>query len=107
MAHTYEELHQKTVAEMRAIAKGMDHEPLRGYTTMHKEQLLLALCTALGLEAHEHHEVVGVDKTKIKQQIRQLKVERDAALEAHDSKELKVIRRRIHRLKRKIHKATV
>ncbi len=107
MAHTYEELHQKTVAQMRAIAKGMDHEALRGYTTMHKEQLLLALCKALGLEAHEHHEVVGVDKARIKQQIRQLKVERDAALEAHDSKELKVIRRRIHRLKRKIHKATV
>ncbi len=107
MVHTYEELHQKTVAQMRAIAKGMDHEALRGYTTMHKEQLLLALCKALGLEAHEHHEVVGVDKTKIKQQIRLLKVERAAALEAHDSKELKVIRRRIHRLKRKIHKATV
>ncbi len=107
MAHTYEELHQKTVAELRAIAKEMDHEALRGYTTMHKEQLLLALCTALGLEAHEHHEVVGIGKAKIKQQIRQLKVERDAALEAHDSKELKVIRRRIHRLKRKIRKATV
>ncbi len=107
MAHTYEELHQKTVAQMRAIAKGMDHEALRGYTTMHKEQLLLALCKALGLEAHEHHEVVGVDKTKIKQQIRRLKVERAAALEAHESKELKVIRRRIHRLKRKIHKATL
>lgn len=107
MAETYDELHQKTVAQLRAIAKGMDHEALRGYTTMHKEQLLLALCKALGIEAHEHHEVVGIDKATIKQQIRQLKVKRDAALEAHDSKELKMIRRRIRRLKRKIHKATV
>ena len=59
MKHTYEDLHGKTVAELREIAEGIEHEGLHGYTTMHKEELLPALCTALGIEAHEHHEVVG------------------------------------------------
>ena len=34
-------------------------------------------------------------------------VERDAAIEVHDSAQLKTIRRKMHRLKRSIHKATV
>lgn len=107
MAHTYEELSQKTVAQLREIAEGIEHDALHGYTTMHKDQLLLALCQALGIEAHELHKVVGVNKTRIKQQIRALKQQRDAALAAHDSAELKRIRRQIHRLKRHIKKATV
>jgi len=107
MAYTYEELSNKTVAQLREIAEGIEHDALHGYTTMHKEQLLPALCDALGIEAHEHHDVVGVDKTKIKQRIRALKQQRDAALAAHDSAELKRIRRQIHRLKRRIKKATV
>ena len=39
---------------------------------MHKEELLVALCTALGIQAHEHHEVVGIDKSKVKAKIRAL-----------------------------------
>ncbi len=106
MAHTYEELHKMTVAHLRDIAEGLEHEALEGYTSMHKEQLLPALCQALGIEAHDHHEVVGIDKAKIKTQIRELKVERDATLAAHDHKQLKTVRRRIRRLKRKIRRAT-
>ena len=52
-------------------------------------------------------EVVGVDKAGIKAKIRQLKTQRAAALAAHDHAQLKVVRRTIHRLKRRIHKATV
>ena len=66
---------------------------------MHKEQLLPAICKALGIEAREHHEVVGVDKGKVKSEIRGLKEKRAKALEAHDSSELKKIRRELHRLK--------
>ncbi len=61
----------------------------------------------LGIEAHEHHEVRGIDKTEIKRRIRELKVKRDQALDAHNREELKVVRRGIHALKRSIHKATV
>lgn len=107
MAHTYEELHGKTVAQLREIAEGIEHDALHGYTTMHKPELIKALCTALGIEAHEHHEVVGVDKAAVKAQIRELKAQRAKALEAHDSKELKQIRRKIHRLKRTLRAATV
>lgn len=107
MAHTYEELKAKTVAQLREIAEGIEHDAVRGYTTMHKEELVMGLCTALGIEAHEHHEVIGINKRKIKSQIRSLKTRRDAALAAADSDELKEIRRKISRLKRKIRRSMI
>jgi len=96
-----------TVAQLREVAADIEHDAVHGYTTMHKEDLLKALCTALGIETHVHHDVVGIDKSTIKARIRELKVDRDKALDSGDGKELKRIRRQIHRLKRKIHKATV
>ena len=107
MAHTYEELRTKNVAELREIAAGIDHEAVKGYTQLNKEHLLAAICTALGIDMHEHHQVVGVDKASIKSRIKALKSRRDAALTAHDHAALKKARRGIHRLKRQIHKATV
>ena len=107
MTHSYEELRDMTVAQMRDLAQGVEHEAVSGYSTMHKEQLLTALCTAFGIEAHAHHEVVGIDKAAIKAQIRALKSERQKALDAGDSTQLKRLRRQIHRLKRKIRRATI
>ena len=104
MAHTYEELKEMTVAQLRDVAKETD---VRGYSSMHKEHLLHALCEALGIEEHVHHEVKGIDKASVKARIKQLKEERDEALAAKDRVRLKRVRRRIHRLKRRIHKATV
>lgn len=106
MAYTFEELKHKTVADLREIAKGSDHEAVQGYTQMNKEHLLVALSKAFGIQ-HEHHSVVGVDKGSIKARIRELKTQRAAAIEAHDRAQLKAVRRTIHRLKRQIHKATV
>lgn len=106
MELTYEQLRHKTVAELRDLAKGIDHEAVQGYTQMNKEHLVVAISNALGIQ-HEHHSVVGVDKAGIKARIRQLKTQRAAALDAHDHRQLKVVRRTIHRLKRRIHKATV
>jgi hypothetical protein len=107
MAHTYEELKGKTLAELREIAAGMENEAVQGYTQLNKDHLLVALCKALGLDMHEHHEIVGLDKAAIKGRIRQLKQQRDEALAAHDHEKLHTVRRQIHRLKRQIHKATV
>ena len=107
MSHSFEELKQKTVPELRAIAKEVEHDAVRGYSTMHKEQLLPALCEALGVEAHVHHEVVGIDKKKMKAEIRELKAKRDAAREAGDRQEFKKILRRIHRLKGDLRRHTV
>ncbi len=107
MAHTYEELKKKTVAQLREIAQDVDHAAMHGYTTMHKPELVHALCETYGLEEHVHHEVVGIDKASVKAQIRELKKERGAVLAAGDKKALKPILRKIHHLKRRIHKATV
>lgn len=106
MAYTFEELKHQTVADLREIAKGIEHEAVQGYTQMNKEHLLVAISKALGIK-HEHHDVVGVDKASIKARIKDLKKKRDEALAAHDRNQLKVVRRTIHRLKRQIHKATV
>jgi len=106
MTFTYEELKHKTVAELRDIAKGIEHDAVQGYTQLNKDHLIVAISKALGIQ-HIHHDVVGVDKAAIKAKIRELKTKRTAALEAHDHAQLKTVRRTIHRLKRQIHKATV
>jgi Rho termination factor, N-terminal domain len=106
MAYTYEELKHKTVVDLREIAKGIEHEAVQGYTQLNKEHLIVAISKALGIQ-HQHHDVVGVDKAAIKARIRELKKKREEALSAHDHAQLKVVRRTIHRLKRRIHKATV
>lgn len=103
---TYEQLRHKTLTELRDMAKGSEHEAVQGYTQMNKEHLVIALAKALGIQ-HEHHSVVGIDKSSIKARIRELKTQREAALASHDRAQLKVVRRSIHRLKRRIHKATV
>lgn len=106
MDYTFEQLKHKTVAELREIAKGIEHEAVQGYTQLNKEHLIVAISNALGIK-HEHHDVVGVDKASIKSRIKELKKKRDEAIAAHDSGQLKMVRRTIHRLKRRIHKATV
>lgn len=106
MAYTFEQLKHKTVADLREIAKDIEHEAVKGYTQLNKEHLVVAISKALGIQ-HEHHEVVGINKAAIKARIRDLKKKREEALSAHDHAQLKVVRRTIHRLKRQIHKATV
>ena len=95
------------MAQLRDVAKETEHESLSGYSTMHKEELLTTLCAALGVEAHVHHEVVGVDKAAIKGQIKSLKADRQKALDSGDKQELKSVRRQIHRLKRSLRRATI
>jgi len=102
MAYTYEELKGKTVAELRDIARGLDSEEVKGASQMNKEHLLPVLCHALGIEAHEHHTVTGVNKAAIKAQMHDLKQRREAALESHDHALLKSLRRQIHHLNHQI-----
>jgi hypothetical protein len=107
MADTYEELSKKTVAELREIAQGLEHEAVQGATQMNKEHLLPALCTALGIDARAHHVVVGIDKAAVKAKIRQLKAQRDEAIKGGDHALVRRARRRVHRLKRRIRRAMV
>ena len=105
MAHTFEELKGMTVAQLRDIAKDVQHEALQGFMTMHKDHLLPALCKALNIDAHAHHVAALANKTKVKVAIRDLKKQRDAALAAHDQAKLDQLRPLIHALKRKLRKA--
>jgi hypothetical protein len=107
MAHTFEELKHKTVAELREIAAGVEHEAVEGASQMNKDHLLKALCTALNIEMHAHHDVVGIDKSAIKLRIRELQKKRDAILASTERKELRGVLRQIHALKRTIRRATV
>jgi hypothetical protein len=107
MAYTFEELKHKTVAELREIAKGIEHEAVKGASQMNKEHLLKALCTALGIDMHVHHHVEGIDKAAIKARIRELKKRRDEILASPDRKELGAVLRQIHDYKRRIRRAMV
>jgi len=103
MAHTYEELKGKTLAELREIAKTVEqHEAVQGFSQMNKDHLLPALCKALGIDTHLHHHAVGIDKASLKAKIKALKAERDKALGAHDHAALRSARRQIHRINRDI-----
>jgi hypothetical protein len=107
MAHTYEALKHKTVAELREIAKGLEHEAVKGYTQMNKDHLLVGVCKALGIDMHVHHHAVGAEKTKFKGKIKALKQKRDAILASKDRDGLKAVLREIHGLKRALRRAMV
>lgn len=107
MAYTYHELKEKNITQLRDIAKDLQHEAVQGYTQLNKEHLLVALCTALGVSLHEHHEAAGIDKAAIKAKMRALKKDREAALAAGDHDKLKAVRRSIHGLNRQIKKHLV
>jgi len=102
MSHTYQELRHKTVAELREMAKGLEKEAIQGYSQMNKERLLPALCRALKIDMTEHYIVRGIDKAAIKAKLRQLKSERDRALNTQNRPSLKNIRRQMHALKHQI-----
>jgi len=107
MTHTYEELKHKPLTELREIAAGITHEAVQGYTQLNKDHLLVAMCTALGIDMKAHHEVKGIDKAAVKTRIKEWKGKRDAALATHDRKALKVALDQIHHLKRTMRKAMV
>lgn len=107
MAMTFEDLKRKNLVDLRELAKGIDHEAVTGYSQMNKEHLIPALCKALGIDTHVHHQVVGIDKASLKARLRQLKAERAKALEAGDRAKLKAVRRQYHHLNRDIRSHTV
>jgi uncharacterized ferredoxin-like protein len=102
MAHTYAELKGKTIEDLREIAKGIEHEAVKGFSQMNKDHLLPALCKALGIDTYVHHHVEGIDKAGIKAKMKELRKQRDAALEAHDPDRLRSVRRQLHHFNRQI-----
>lgn len=107
MAYTHHELREKTIVELRDIAKDVQHEAVQGYTQLNKEHLIVALCKALNIPMHERHVVVGIDKAAVKAKMKALKATVAAAIEAGDAAKLKALRRQIHGLNRQIRKHQV
>ena len=105
MAHTYDELHKMTVVGLREVAEAQDSDDLKGYKSLKKADLLALVCKVLAVDDYEHHTARGIDKAAIKAQMRELRIARNAAIEAHDHKDLRVVRRKIHSLNRKIRRA--
>ena len=102
MAQTYQDLKAMTVAELRALAKGIQHDAVQGYSQMNKDRLLPAICRALNIDMAAHHVAMGIDKPAIKAKMRELRARREEALASHDSEALKTIRRQLHSLNREI-----
>jgi len=107
MQYTFDQLKGMTVAQLREIAAGIEHEAVKGYTQLNKEHLLTALCTALNIDTHTRHKskVSVIDKASIKSHMKELKIKRNVALDAHNHAELKTIRRQLHELRRSLRKA--
>jgi hypothetical protein len=107
MAFTHHELKEKTLAELKEIAAGLQDEAVKGYSQMNKEHLVKQLCMALKIDIHEHHTAKIPEKTGIKAEIKALKRERDKLMGSHDHERLGAIRVKIARLKHRLRKAAV
>ena len=97
----YHDLQKTRVADLREMMKEKMPE-VQGVIALKKDQIVDMLAEHLGIEKPHKHVEKGLGKRKIKAQIQELKVKRQAALEAGDHAELKKYRRLIHREKRKL-----
>jgi hypothetical protein len=96
-------LEKMTAKEMREIAKTI--ADISGVHGMNKEELLAAIKKQRGIADDKPGKKKSGEIRQLKQKIRALKVQRQAALEASDAKMATIYRRRISRLKKKTHSA--
>jgi len=91
------ELEKLTAIKLREVAK--EYEQITGTSGMKKEALVNAILEARGEPLVE---VIKDEQTvaQIKKQIREMLKQRDAALEAKDSKKLAAVRKTLKKLKR-------
>ena len=95
-------LEKMTAKELRAVA--MEIPEIAGVHGMNKPELLSVVKKAKGIQ-----ESVGKQGSssvrEIKKKIKELKTERDTALESNDTKMATIYKRRIIRLKKKTRRA--
>lgn len=97
-------LEKMTAKEMREIAKTISG--ITGVHGMNKEELLAAIKKERGIADDKAGKKKSGEVRLLKQKIKALKVQRQAALEASDKKMATIYRRRISRLKKKTHSAS-
>jgi hypothetical protein len=100
----WHELNKHRVADLRDMMK-KNAPQIQGVLSWKKEQLVAEVAQLLGIEK-PHKVIEGIDKTAVKARIKKQRELRLAALEAKDSAQLKRARRKIHRLKRQLRRAT-
>ena len=97
----FHDLQKSRVVDLREMMK--EHLPeVKGITGLKKDELIEQLADKLGIEKPHKHVAAGLGKRAIKAEIRELKLKRQAALEAKEYDELKKFRRQIHRRKRRL-----
>ena len=95
-------LEKMTVKDLREMAK--DIPGITGVHGMKKDELLVQIKAAKGIE-DEPVKKADASISELKQKIRALKAERQAALEAKDKKKASIFKRRISRLKKRTRRA--
>ena len=94
-------LEKMTVKELREMAK--DIPGITGVHAMKKDDLITEIKAAKGIQDKPVKKARGSTR-ELKLQIKALKAERQAALEAKDKKKATIFRRRISRLKKQTRK---
>ena len=96
------DLQRMTVVKLRE--EGLKHSSIAGVYAMDKAQLITALAEVYGIDVEAAtkaaREQFATDKSGLKQAIRALKGQRDAALVAHDATQVKQLRLNIKKRKR-------
>ena len=95
-------LEKMTVKDLRELAKDMPG--IVGVHGMKKEELIVAIKEVKGIK-DEPVKKTDASIGELKKKIKAVKAQRQAALEAKDSKMATVYKRRISRLKKKTRKA--
>jgi cysteinyl-tRNA synthetase len=102
----FAELKKKTVVQLKEMAG--EYDDITGVSGMKKDQLLDALAEKLGIEKEAAPTTTEKPKKKkkksrgkgaIKKMIKDLKAQRDKAVEQKDGAALRKVRRQLHRQK--------
>jgi hypothetical protein len=97
-----ERLEKMTAIELREMGLGI--EGLDGVHAMKKEELLAAIKKAKGIKDEEPAKAKDSKAGGLKQQIASLRKEREEARAAKNRAKMSILKRRIHRLKKKTRK---
>lgn len=95
-------LEKMTVKDLREMAKDMPQ--IIGVSGMKKEELIVAIKEVKGIK-DEPIKKADASVGELKKKIKEIKVQRQAALEAKDRKMATIYKRRISRLKKKSRRA--
>jgi len=97
----YHDLQKTRVTDLREMIKE-NFPDILGVVGLKKEEMVNMLADKLGIEKPHKHVAAGLGKRAIKAEIRELKVQREAAKEERNTEDILKFRRLIHRNKRKL-----